>query len=101
MALNTRPGVTLINVCGADILVASREIWDDCSRIMPIPKLWAIIWRFMNTGKTDREFVSVLSDMLRKPEAEIRERTDHAFTEMAKKGFLIEVPDEESEHDGD
>lgn len=99
MAYKIRPGVVLIQVCNAEILVASRAIWKECPHIMPIPKQWAIGWRFMEIGKTDREFVSTLAEMTNNSSDTVRERFSKMFETLSAQGFLLEVPDEESEHD--
>ena len=101
MPYKIRPGVELIQVCDQHILVATREVWSECARVRPIPKLWAGCWNIMKNDKTDRDVVRTFTDLLRRPEEELSQRLGVIFTALAKDGFLIEVPDEEGDHDED
>ncbi len=101
MAYKIRPGVEMIQVCGQNILVATRAIWEDCPRVRPIPNLWGASWRLMEPDKTDRKPTEFLTRLFPKSAETFRERLSECFATLYEEGFLIEVPDEESEHDGD
>ncbi len=84
-----RPGIVKVSVCGANLLVATRAVWVECPRIRPIPKLWAVCWGIMAQGKSDREAVKVFSDLLNRPEEEIRRKLDKCFSTLAEEGYLL------------
>lgn len=101
MAYKNRPGIELIQVCGQDILVATRALWSECPRIRPIPKLWAFYWRLMEQGRTDQGVVGFVADFMKRPREDILTRSQKCFDTLHEEGFLIEVPDEVDEHDGE
>ena len=101
MAYKIRPGVEMIQVCGQSILVATRSLWKEGPSVRPVPPLWSICWKFMEPDETDRKPVETLAALFHKSENEFRERLCDCFATLHKEGFLIEVPDEEIEHDGE
>ena len=44
MAYKIRPGIVRVRICGKDLLVAKRSVWEECPRVRVIPKLWAACW---------------------------------------------------------
>lgn len=94
MAYKTRPGVVLVKICGTDLLVATRPIWDECARVRPIPMLWAGCWRMLENGKTEQDVVRLFSKFLRKPEKSLVEKFEIIFLSLYKEGFLIKTEDD-------
>lgn len=90
MTYRTRKGIVLLHVCGSDLLAATREAWEECPRIRPVPKIWAVVWKLMEQGKTSQEIVETFQSMLNRPETEVRERFDRIFEAMSEEGYLIQ-----------
>ncbi len=84
-----RPGIVKVNICGTDLLVATRAVWQECPRIRRLPKLWSVCWGIMEKGKSDRETVKIFSDLLKRPEEEIRKRLEKCFSTLAEEGYLL------------
>lgn len=97
MDYKRKPGITMIQVCGQHMLVASRSVWGEVSRIRPISRVWAVCWQLMDGDKTSKDVVRVFADLFKKPEGEICERFDKIFTSLFEEGYLI--PAEENSHD--
>jgi len=94
MAYKVRPGIVLLKICDANLLVASRPLWEHCSRIRQISNLWASCWRIMEKdGKTDADAVRAFSSLLNKSESETRERLQSMFDTLAGEGYLIRTED--------
>lgn len=89
MNYRTRKGIVLLHVCGSDLLAATREAWAECPRIRPVPRIWAVVWKLLEQGKTSQEVVEAFQSMLSRPEAEVRERFDRIFKAMSEEGYLI------------
>ncbi len=91
MAYKIRDGIVRVRICGSDVLVATRPVWEKCPRVRTIPKMWAACWAVMENGRTDEDVVTAFAGLLRKPEDEIRQRFDKMFKTLCKEGYLIEV----------
>lgn len=91
MAYKTRPGIEMIQVCGQNMLVASRPVWENCPRVRPIPKNWAVCWTLMKDDKTDEDAVRIFADLLHKTEEEIRPRLEKIFQKLAQEGYIVEM----------
>ena len=90
MAYKIRPGIEMIQVCGQNLLVASRPVWEDLPRVRPIPKIWAVCLTLMKDDKTDEEAVRTFADLFHKPQEEVRLRFEKIFQKLAEEGYLIE-----------
>ena len=64
---------------------------------MPLPKLWAATWDAIITDFPMEKSVQIHMLFTRKTEEEARKRIDDFCESLCRQGFLIEVPDEESE----
>ncbi len=84
-----RKGIVLLHVCEADLMVATRQVWEECPPVRPVPRIWAVIWKMMEDGKSDEEIITSFSSMLTRPEKEVRERFITIFEKMADEGYLI------------
>ncbi len=91
MAYKIRPGIVRVRICGKDLLVAKRSVWDECPRVRAIPKLWAACWAVMENDRTDDDVVTAFAGLLRKPENEIRERFAKIFRTLYDENYLIKV----------
>ena len=89
MAYKNRPGIVLIRVCDTDILVAKRESWEECRRVRPVPRLWAVCWSLMEQGKTTDEVVSLFTKTLGMPEEKVLPKLDRIFESLYQEGYLL------------
>ena len=94
MAYKIKPGITMIQVCGQHMLVASRSLWKEHPRVRPVPKSWAVCWALMENGKTDEEVMSDFMKLFKKTEEEITSRFGKIFQKMFEEGYLIDDSDE-------
>lgn len=101
MTYKIRPGITLIEVCGAPILVAQREIWDDFPMIQPIPKIGAIVWRMLEIERPWNRVLYICSSLSRSTPEDSEPRLRSLCDSLVKEGFLTEVPDDNDGHDVD
>lgn len=99
MAYKLRPGVELIQVCGQNILVATRELWREYPRVLPIPPMWGLCWKMMAPDATDKKAIDTMMTLFRKSEDEVRERLNPCLERLHEVGFMLEVPDEDDAHD--
>ena len=91
MAYKTLPGIEMIQVCGQNLLVASRSAWEKCPRVRPIPKSWAVCWSLMANDKTDEDAIKTFAALFHKPEEEVHSHFDRIYQKLAEEGYLIEA----------
>ncbi len=97
LAYKIRPGVVLLNICDTNLLTATHDVWKDCPKVRPIPRLWAACWKLLEMGKTEEDVLQTFSTMLGKTKEELHERFDGIFAKLAEEGFLIEEKEEPHE----
>ena len=94
MACKTRPGIVLVNVCDAHLLVASRPLWSEFPRVRPIPRLWAVLWAAMENGKTDEDALLVLSRLFSLSSEDARKRFGKMLPALLEEGYLVSAEDD-------
>lgn len=95
MVYKTRQGITLLNICGTNLLIATRPLWQTCPRVRPLPKFWAACWSIMSNGRNSEEAIMFFSDFLHRTPEELKDKCVPIFETLSKEGFLIPVEDEE------
>ena len=101
MAYKTRPGVTRVKVCGTSLLVPTRAASKECPHVTRLSFLGGLIWRFLESGHSMQDVYTLYATFTHKSNQEV-ERDVAAFLGMlCDNGFLIEVPDEDDDNDGD
>ena len=91
MEYRIRPGIVLLRICDVDMLVAKREVWEECPHIRPLPKLWGLCWFMMEKGRTSNEVVGAFVRMFGHTENEEKERLRKIFEKLYEEGYLIPV----------
>ena len=91
MAYKIRPSIVRVRICGKDLLVAKRSVWEECPRVRIIPKLWAACWAVMENDRTDQDVVAAFAGLLNKSEDEVRERFDKIFRTLYDENYLIKT----------
>lgn len=91
MAYKVHPGITILNICGAHMLVATRQYWEQFPRIRSLPPFWAACWTLMERGQTDQEVVASFVRLLRKPKDRIQEQVEKMVSSLAEEGYLVEA----------
>ena len=94
MVYKTRPGIVLLKICDVDVLAATRQTWEHCPAIRPIPRMWAGCWAVMQKGRTSEDVIDTFVRLFRRPEEEIRKRFDKIFTTLYEAGYLIPAEEE-------
>lgn len=90
MTYKTRPGIVRIRICDVDVLTATREVWDSCPKVRPVPRMWAACWALMEKeGRTSEDAVRTFAGLFRQPEEEVREKLEKIFSRLAEEGFLL------------
>lgn len=89
MHYQIRPGVTLVKVCGTDLLVSTRSSWDECAGVKPVPLVYAGCIKMLEKGMQQEEIVRIISKALKKPSEDIQEKIKKVFLDLYKQGFLI------------
>lgn len=88
MEYQARPGIVLLKVCKAILLVPTRSVYDKCSVVLRLPLLDAIVWNAIVRGKS-REDILRFYEGIRISQEE-GERRLQAFTQrLLELGFLI------------
>ena len=93
MAYKIRPGIVHVRICDADLLIATRPVWESCPRIRRIPRLWAACWAVMEQDalkKTDEDVIQAFAGLLKKSNKDIRIRFDKMFRTLFEEGYLVE-----------
>ena len=94
MTYKARPGIVLVNVCDAHLLVATRSLWSEFPRVRPISRLWAACWTLMEKDNTDQDAVLVFRRLFSMSEEDVRKRFAKMFSTLAEEGYLIPAEDE-------
>lgn len=94
MVYRTRPGVILIKICGVDILAATRQAWEGCPVVRPVPRIWAACWSMMEKGRTSDDVMRFFIRLIHKPEEEVRSVLGTMFEDLYKEGLLIAAGEE-------
>ena len=89
MAYKARKGIVLLKICGVDVLASTREAWDECPSIRPIPRLWAGGWTLLQKGRTTDDVLKVFSDLFKDKAFIFSQKLEQAFEQLYKEGFLI------------
>ena len=95
MMYERRPGIVLLRICGADLLVATRQIWEKFPAVRPVPRIWAACWGMMEKGYSSEEVIDTFAQLFRKPKEEMRGRLDKVFETLYSEGYLIEAEEEQ------
>lgn len=93
MNYKVRQGIVCMQICGADMLVASRPVWEYCPHVQPIPAFWAKCWVMLEKGYSSDELIGAFVRLLNRSEEEVRPRLEKIFRSLSDKGFLIAVGD--------
>ena len=93
MAYRPRPGVALITLCGAKVLVPTRQLSGICSRVRPLSFVGVLIWQGLERGFSDERLCEACRMILRKSDEETAAYIEKTVRMLCDDGFLIEVPD--------
>lgn len=95
MKYKIRPGVVFTEVCGSKLLVPDRRASEACPYIIRVPKLWAAHLQALSNGTPVEKIYRNHSIITKKSIEESREIVDQILAELANKGFIIPLEDEE------
>ena len=84
-----RPGVVLTKVCGASLLVPTREASEACPHIVRLPGLLALEWKALADGKKLEDLYRAHEIFKHISHEEAVKQLDAAMATLCEKGFLI------------
>ncbi len=94
MNYRIRPGVVLLRICDADLLAATRAIWEQCPAVRPIPRMWAASLSLMEKGRTSEDVIHAFTRLFQTSEEDVNARLGKAFETLYHEGYLVEAEDE-------
>ena len=94
MAYKPRPGISLIHIGDTFLLAATREAWEDCPKIRPVPLLWAAGWNVMKVNQDSDRTLDFFIETMHLSEALLKKKFLPMFETLSKEGYLIPVDDE-------
>ncbi len=87
----------LTKLCGMSVLIPSRAAFEHCHTILRLPLLWAVTWEGLAKGKSLEDTIKVHEILTRKPREEVISRLNRFYEDLADKGFIVRVPDDDSD----
>ncbi len=99
MNYRPRPGIVKTKLCGMNVLIPTREASEYCQSIQVLPMLWAATWEAFDRGSSIEKAIPVHVIFTKKTPEECRENLQKFCTDMVKKGFFIEIPEESPQTD--
>ncbi len=94
MNYKLRPGVVMVRICDVNILAATREIWDQCPQIRPLPFKWYLGCSMMALGRSSEVSLRTISKVLGKAMEELHQQYDPIFAKLCEEGFLVPAEEE-------
>ena len=94
MKYKPRPGIVSVSICGAFLLIPTREVYNVCNSALRLPIIWGVVYEMMREPIEEQKIRALICGLKRRPESEIRERFDRFCEELWEKGFLIRVSEE-------
>ena len=94
MLYKIRPGVVMVRICDVDILTATREVWNQCPAVRPLPRMWAFVLFLMEQGRNSEEALAGLAKVLKKPREELERQYESVFAKLYEEGFLVPAEEE-------
>lgn len=101
MTYKARPGVTLIKVCGTFLLAPTRAASKECPHVMRLSTLGWMLWQLLMKGRDQQGLYLVYSAFSGRTDKDVEQDVAEFVTSLCDNGFLIEVPDEDDDNDGD
>ena len=96
MNYSPRPGIVRAKICGEYLLIPTRSASEECPEVMRLSLMGAALWEELEKGRELKKLYEVFAILSRKPEEEIRERTDKLLDRLYEKGYLVEAPSGEA-----
>ena len=93
MIYKIRPGIVRLRICDVDLLAATRQVWEQCPAVRPLPRIWAACWALMENGSTSEEAVDTFVRLFRQSEEEVHAKLGNVFETLYSEGYLIEAED--------
>ena len=97
MKYKKRPGILVEKICGQNILIPTRSAYPYCKNILPLKLVWLATWELIGEEDGDEKIMRFHQILTKKTDEEIRTRVTKFCKDLVKMGFLIELPEEESE----
>ena len=91
MGYKLRPGVELIKVCGAHLLIPSHAASEHCDGLYRLSTMETIYIQQLTKGKTMEELSRILGKLARRESEEMRRDIEKKLATLVGLGFLIEV----------
>lgn len=89
MSYKIRPGVTRVNICGANLLIPTRAASIECPHVLRLGGLGSLLMGYVE-GNLPRDLVvNLLSKMQKKPISDVEALIDTTLQDLCAKGYLI------------
>ena len=97
MNYKPRPGIVQTKICGQHVLIPSRTAYADCREILCLPMLWAATFSLLRGEDPEEKILKAHKLLTKRSDEEIRTSVEKFCENLAGKGFLIRVEDEEKQ----
>ena len=94
MKYKPRPGIVYTKICGVNMLIPTRSVYDVCDRIEILPWLKDAAWRSLCSGNTVENLIKGHRILTKCSEEEATAYYMDFCDDLCKKGFLL--PDDEA-----
>ncbi len=94
MIYKIRPGIIMLKVCDAHLLVAERRLWDAFPSVRSVSKKQVVIWKLMEKGYNSDETLTTMSKLFQKPVEEVHQKFEPIIDSLAGKGYIIPVEED-------
>lgn len=88
-----RPGIALIKLCGAQVLVPTRQATKDCARIRALTVTEIMVWRSLEMDVDRKTLCKACGVFMKRTEEELEQYVEETLRQLCCDGFLIELPD--------
>lgn len=99
MKYKLRPGVTQVNICGANLLIPTRAAAAECPNVVRLGRMGSLLLGYVEGTLPRGLVVNLMSKTQKKPLPEIEAQIDASLRDLCEKGFLIEIPGEDDKDD--
>ena len=95
MNYKPRKGIVHVSICGAQLLIPSREASEYCHGILKLSLPELLIWRQLEKGADLAATEEQIAGMMMKPVEEIKPRLNAFYNRLLEKGYIESVEETE------
>ena len=99
MKYGIRQGIVLVEICGAPILVAKRQLWEDFPHIRTLSGIEKMIWKLLDNGSPWEQILRIVSSLTRSVPEKVEPKLKELCDSLVKDGYMIEISDKDVPND--